>query len=416
MTTTFEETTKPQKRPLANRLANNAELKERVLPSVPRPAIADAAEPARIEQPLAPAPLPTKRRLLKPLIIGIFLLAALAAGTQYAWSYWQWTSVHETTDDAFIDGHVTQVTPRVAGHVLNVYVNDNQAVHAGDVLLELDPSDYQAALAEAQGKLTAAQADLLAAQSQVEQARAQVSVAEAQIDQAKAEEASKLAEFQRSSLDFQNYTQAKNSGVVSTIEWSKARTEVRTTQAALDASHKAVAASEAQVTEAKATLQAREGQVAVSKAQIATAQATLDRANLNLSYTKILAATDGRVTKKAVEPGDYVLPAQVPALLGLVDNNVWVTANFKETQLAHMKAGEPVDVKIDAYPGVTFHGHVDSIQQGAGAYFSLLPPENATGNYVKVVQRVPVKIDLDNPDPRYLLGPGMSAVPEVEIK
>jgi membrane fusion protein, multidrug efflux system len=357
-----------------------------------------------------------KRLPMKRLITAAILLAGAAMGGTYGYHYWQWASVHETTDDAFIDGHVTQVTPRIAGHVVAVNVTDNQVVHKGDVLVELDPQDYQAALAEAQGKLTAAQADLTATQGQVEQARAQVTTAEAQVEQAKADEASRQAEFERSSLDVKNYTNAQKSGVVSDIELRKVQTEVRTTEAALNAAHKAVAAAEAKVAEAKATLVAREGQVAVSRAGILTAEAAVQTATLNLSYTKIVAEADGRVTKKNVEPGNFVIPAQMPALLGLVANDVWVTANFKETQLTHMRAGQPVEVHVDAYPGVVFHGRVDSIQQGAGAYFSLLPPENATGNYVKVVQRVPVKIELDGADSRYLLGPGMSAVPEVEIR
>ncbi len=358
----------------------------------------------------------TKRFTWKRLVGGVIVLAAVSAGVKYGYSYWQWSAVHETTDDAFIDGHVTQVTPRVAGRVLKVYVNDNQVVRAGDVLVELDPADFAAALAEAQGKLTAAQADLVAANGQVAQATAQVTTAEAQVEQASADEAAKQAEFERSSLDLQNYTNARKSGVVSDIEIRKVQTEVRTTEATLNAAHKAVAAATAQVSEAKATLQAREGMVAVSKAGIATAEAAVKTATLNLSYTEIRAATDGRVTKKNVEPGDYVIPAQMPALLGLVNNEVWVTANFKETQLAHMRAGQGVEVRVDAYPGVVFHGHVDSIQQGAGAYFSLMPPENATGNYVKVVQRVPVKIVIDDADSQHLLGPGMSVVPEVEVK
>ena len=359
---------------------------------------------------------PQKRLAWARAVAGALVLAAVAAGVKYGYSYWQWSAAHETTDDAFIDGHVTQVTPRVAGHVIKVNVADNQVVHAGDVLVELDPRDYEAALAEAQGKLMAARADLVAANGQVAQAKAQVTTAEAQVEQARADEGAKQAEFERASLDVKNYANARKSGVVSDIEIRKVQTEVRTTEAALNAAHKAVAAAEAQVSEATATLQAREGMVSVSRAGIATAEAAVKTATLNLSYTEIRAATDGRVVKKNVEPGDYVIPAQMPALLGLVNNDVWVTANFKETQLARMRAGQNVEVRVDAYPGVLFHGRVDSIQQGAGAYFSLMPPENATGNYVKVVQRVPVKIFLEGVDEGHLLGPGMSVVPEVEVK
>jgi membrane fusion protein (multidrug efflux system) len=347
------------------------------------------------------------------LTMGVVVAAVLAGGT-YGYSYWQWAAAHVSTDNAFIDGHIVQVSSRVAGHVARVYVDDNQTVKAGDLLLELDPADYQAALDEAKGKLTAAQADLTAARSGVEEAKAQVAAAEAAVAQAKAEAVSRDAELQRATADLAQYTQARDRAAVSTLEWGKVETTQRTARAALEAAQKAVLAAEAQVNQARSAAESRAGQVAVAEAQIKTAQAAVEKAALNLSYTKLVAPGEGRVTRKSVEPGNYLIQGQ--PLFALVAPDVWVTANFKETQLARMGAGQKVEVEVDAYPGMRLKGHVDSIQQGSGARFSLLPPENATGNYVKVVQRVPVKIVLDElPADGRVLGPGMSVVPVVEL-
>jgi membrane fusion protein (multidrug efflux system) len=395
-----------------------------------RPATrAKAAAPIRETEPASideasqqePEPLVVKnaqarppKRLKRWLTMGLVAAVLLGAGS-YGWSYWQWAQVHVSTDNAFIDGHIVQVSSRVMGHVARVYVDDNQVVHKGDLLVELDPADFAAALAEAAGKLAAAQADLTAARSAVVEAQSQVAASEASVAQAKAEAASRNAELQRATEDLAQYTRARSSGGISATEWAKIETQKRTAQAAYDAAQKAVAAAEAQVSESRAVIESRQGQVAVADAQIKAAQAAVDKAQLNLSYTKITAATDGRITRKSVEPGNFLIPGQ--PVLAIVEPDVWVTANFKETQLAHMKPGQQVEMEVDAYPGMKLHGHVDSIQQGAGARFSLLPPENATGNYVKVVQRVPVKIVPDElPADGRILGPGMSVVPIVETK
>lgn len=353
--------------------------------------------------------------IVKRVATGLVLGAMLIFGGKYGWGYWTWSQGHESTDNAFIDGHIAQVSPRVTGHVAKVFVEDNQLVKAGDVLFELDGEDYQALLDEATSKEVGAKADLAAALSVVEQARAQVTVVQANVAQAQAEAARREAELVRAQADLAEYSKAHDSGALSTMEFGKAQTAQQTAQAAVDAAHKAVAAAEAQVGQARSTLAAREGQVAVAEAQITAAQAAVERAKLNLSYVKVTASGDGRVTRKSVEPGSYVVPG-VP-LLAIVAPDMWVTANFKETQLAQMRAGQKVTVEVDAYPGMKLKGHIESIQQGAGARFSLLPPENATGNYVKVVQRVPVKILIDEmPNDGRVLGPGMSVVPVVDVK
>src|SRR5437660_1354951 len=251
---------------------------------------------------------------------------------------------HESTDDAFIDVHFVSVAPKIAGHVAAVHVDDNQLVKKGDVLVEIDPSDFQVALAQARANLAKDKATLIQANANEERA--------------------------------QDLFTKK---VISTQE--------RDTN---------VATSES------------------SKASVEANEAAVEQAQLNLGYAKIKAPIDGYVTKKAVTTGDYVQVGQ--ALMSLVPPRVWVIANFKETQLRNMRPRQPVQIKIDAYPDHPLHGHIDSIQAGSGAAFSLLPPENATGNYVKVVQRVPVKIMLDEEQQmQRVLGPGMSVVPTVAM-
>lgn len=382
-------------------------------PSTIRTATADDPSPSQdldSAQRRRRLPRPTKRHFLAGLG-----LAALIAGSAYGYDYWKWSAVHETTDDAFVDAHIVQVSPRIAGHVDRVYINDNQIVKAGDLLLEIDPRDYQAALDQALAKLASAKASAEMTPGLIEKSRASVDEAQALLEQDQAKLRSDEAELARAKSDLAYYQSARNSGVVSNTEWQKIQTEVATRQAAVNASQKVVLVDQSKITGAKALLSAAQSKLASDAASIKEAQTAVDAAQLKLSYTKVYAAQDGRVTKKSVEPGDYIAPGQ--ALFALVSPDYWITANFKETQLTRMHPGQPVDIRVDAYPSLKFKGHVDSIQSGSGARFSLLPPENATGNYVKVVQRVPVKIVFDQlPDAKITLGPGMSAEPEVDLK
>jgi membrane fusion protein (multidrug efflux system) len=280
----------------------------------------------------------------------------------------------ESTDDAFITGHIISVSARVSGYVDKVLASDNQSVQQGDVLVELDPRDFQVNLDVASAKLSAAQAA-------EKQSRAQASMAS--------------VEASRTEKDYKRYQQLfdANAGI---------------TQQQLD---NASAASRS----AKAQLQSANSQIAAAQAKVAEAKAAVEQAELNLSYTKIIAPQAGRVTKKSVEQGEHITTGQ--PLLAIVPPEIWVVANFKETQLKHMKPGQQVTIKVDAYSGKTFRGHVDSIQAGTGSVFSLLPPENATGNYIKVVQRVPVKIVFDeDANDTKMLSPGMSVIPVVKVK
>jgi len=302
------------------------------------------------------------------------LIIAAALGIIIALIYAIRAMSRESTDDAFITGHVISISARVSGYVDKVLVNDNQAVSQGDVLVELDPRDYSVALDTAQARLSAAQA----AESQ---SRAQADMAS--------------VEAGRAERDYNRYKQLydANAGV---------------TQQQLDNTSAAARAARAQLDSANAL-------VAAAQARVAESKAAVEQAELNLSYTRVIAPQAGRVTGKSVEPGEHISTGQ--PLMSIVTQEVWVVANFKETQLKYMKPGQQVTIKVDARSGKHFKGHIDSIQAGTGSIFSLLPTENATGNYIKVVQRVPVKIVFDE-DPNDIkeLSPGMSVIPEVKVK
>jgi membrane fusion protein, multidrug efflux system len=346
--------------------------------------------------PAVPPPLRAKHRTKIIIAIGGGLLVAGAA----IFYYLHFMAPFVTTDDAFIDGYVTLVSSRVPGQVARLLVTDNQRVKEGDGLLEIDPRDYEAKLAQNR-------ADLAAARSQLDQAQAQVKVSEAKVAQAQAAVTAAEAENQRATNDLQRY-ESVESRAVSKSAFDQAQAEARSATANLAAARSLAKAAEADVALSQAGVE-------TATAAVQQAEAKVQQAELNLSYTKIIAPRDGRVTARTVQWGNYVQPGQ--NLLALVPTNVWVTANFKETQLTHLRRGQTVELRVDAYPNRKFKGRVDSLQAGTGARFSLLPPENAVGNYVKVVQRVPVKIDFDEPLPPDLdIAPGMSVVPKVRIK
>lgn len=340
---------------------------------------------------------PKKGSQLKRIILGILILTAVFFGMK-AWLHARtWVS----TDDAFIAAHVERVSTRVAGRVTAVLVKDNQMVHSGDTLVELDDRDFQVAVQQAEASLASANAEVAKAQAQHLAAQAATDQAAAKLDSAKAEAANAELELSRSE-------KLRKSGAVAQQNLDTALKLSQTRASDVVAGEKQVASLQAGVVYTLAALEA-------AKAAVAKAEADLAKAQLQLSYTKIPASQDGRVTVKSVEPGNFVQPGQ--ALMAIVSNEVWVEANLKETQLDRVRVGQEAIIRVDAYPELELHGRVDSIQAGSGAEFSLLPPENATGNYVKVVQRVPVKITFDpNTKDLPLLGPGMSVVPEIRVR
>lgn len=327
-------------------------------------------------------------------VVGVLVLAAMVG------YYFEFLAPYQTTDDAFVEAHVTTVSPRVPGFVTKLLVQDNQQVSEGEVLVELDPKDYEVRVAQAE-------ADLATASAQLEQAKAQIAVDEAKAEQQQAATVAAEAESERAAADLKRF-ETVASEAVSQSQIDLARAQARVTAADVLVTSNQTKAAGAQVSLSHVSVDA-------AAARVQQAQATLDLARLNLSYTKVTALTNGRVTMRTVEAGVNVQAGQ--ALMALVPRDVWVVANYKETQLTDMRTNQPVTIRLDAYPGRKFKGHVDSIQSGTGAVFSLLPAENAVGNYVKVVQRVPVKIVFDEPlEPELDIAPGMSVEPSVKVK
>jgi membrane fusion protein (multidrug efflux system) len=337
---------------------------------------------------------PKKSRRL--LLLGMVGIAVLAGG-----AVWYFLNAgYETTDDATIEAHVVEVSPKVSAHVKAVHFDDNYQVTRGDLLVELDPRDFEVSLASAQ-------ANLASAQSKLTQAEAQQNVATAGLGQVKADLISAQATNDNAQADLKRNEQLFQTHVIDRREYDASVAQSKSDVANVESGAKKVASQEAQV-------QLTAAQYAAASADEQQAEAQLRQAQLQLSYTRIYAPFAGRVTKKSVEPGNYVQPGQT--LFSLVPPDVWVTANFKETQLKNMKVGQPVSVRVDAVPDHDFKAHVDSFQGGTGGRFTLLPPENATGNFVKVVQRVPVKIVFDEPASRLeRLWAGESVEPRVNV-
>ena len=339
---------------------------------------------------------------------------ALAVLLYFGLHYLNFALTHETTDDAFIAAHVVSIAPRVAGQVSAVHVTDNQMVSSNEPLVEIDPADYSTAATQKQSSADAAEANYKSFLAALDLMTVKVATAHATADQSKADADAAQATDARAQADFQRSQELRKQDTISAQEFDAAQAAVREADANLAAARQKAVADASKINEAKAQLEAMKAAIDMALAQFRQAQANVQGAQLDLSYTKIFAPCDGRVTRKSVEPGDYVQVGQV--LMAVVPLDVWVVANFKETQLKHMHPGQPALVEIDALGGRKFRAHVDSIQAGSGAAFSLLPPENATGNYVKVVQRVPVKIIFDEPLPAdHTIGPGLSIIPGVRV-
>jgi membrane fusion protein (multidrug efflux system) len=442
------------------------------------------------EQPEFPQKSPRWRLGLIVAAAGAGAIAAGAMG--YRW--WQYASSHEQTDNATVVGHIHNVSPRIAGTVAAVLVQENQSVRQGQTLFTLDPRDYQvkvqqaqaallaaqrqAAVAQsniavvsqnAQGQTTQAQGDITGAiasistaqaaltesQSGVPVARAAVKSAEAGIETAEAQVVQADTNLEKLKADYERYSSLFQAGAISRQQFESAKAAYRVAQAekrtasqgvqqaqaALAQAQQGVASAQAKVAQAQegiaaaqaglskskgglqqakaATLQTKvnQGQFSASEAAITQAEVSLKEAQLQLSYTKVTAPTTGIIGRKSVEVGQRVQPGTLT--MAIVDPNVWVTANFKETQLERMHPGEPVEVKLDSFPHHAFTGKLESVSPASGAQFTLLPPDNATGNFTKIVQRIPVKILLDAQSLKGYksrVSPGMSAEVSVAVR
>jgi membrane fusion protein (multidrug efflux system) len=357
------------------------------------------------EQPRPPAhdrteqeDTPRKSLFRRPLVLslGALLLVSVAVG---GYVYWDSASHFVTTDDAFIAARQFAVAPKVSGYITAVPVTDNQHVVTGQVIARIDDRDYRTALAQAEAQVEAAQASIANNDAQTTVQEAQVADSESQVQQ---QQAGLVFAQQQTS----RYTNLAKDGWGTVQDAQKYTSQQSQNEAALRSARSALVAATRQLAVLKA-------QRASAEANLAQAVAQSDQAKLNLSYTTLTAAQPGRVVQLSGAVGQYAQPGT--ALTMFVPDDIWVTANFKETQLDHMRPGDKVTLRIDAYPGRTVEGHVASVQPGSGTAFSLLPAENATGNYVKIVQRVPVKIVLDNPPADVALGPGMSVEPNVRV-
>lgn len=427
-------------------------------------------EPAteRKKEGMTPAPNQKKPggNILKALLIGALLTAILSAGAIAGYRAFQHISTHEETDDAYVTGHLHQVSTRVNGTVEKVLVDDNQHVQAGQVLVLLDPKDYKVKVDQAMAKLLQAEKQAKAAGKSVifqdstakgqsadaqgsidnaiatiQRAEAAVRETQASIQTAESQLASKDAELSRAEADFKRFSTLEKEGAVSTSQKDAAKRDYLVALGNRDAAREiitqaterfvqaqqSVKTSKADLTKAEAQLQlakasnvqteVNQGKFETDLAAIAAAKAAVQEAELNLSYTKIVAPASGRIGKKTVEEGQRIEPGQ--ALLTIVSDDLWVVANYKETQLKQMKAGQEVEIKIDSFPDHKFEGKVQSFSPASGASFAVLPSDNATGNFTKIVQRIPVKIIFTPGSVRGFedrLAPGLSVVTSVALR
>jgi membrane fusion protein, multidrug efflux system len=341
-----------------------------------------------------------RRRFLRrhrvAVAIGLLLLIPAVAGS---YLYWDYSRCFQSTDDAFIAARQFAIAPRVPGYITAVPVTDNQHVAAGDVIARIDDRDYRLALDQAQAQVASAEANIRNVDAQASVEEAQISASQAQLEQAKAAQIFAEQQSARS-----QYLAQRGAGTVQNEQQSTSQLHQQVAS---------VQSAEANLKLAQRQLESLKAQRAGAVASLQQTSAQRDQAQMNLSYTTVTAAQAGRVVNLSGAVGQF---AQAGTTLSMfVPDEIWVTANFKETQLDAIRRGQQVNIDIDAYPERTIHGHIDSVQSGSGPAFSLLPPENATGNWVKIVQRVPVKIGMDGPPTDVALGPGMSVEATVRV-
>ncbi|MGO8097818.1 HlyD family secretion protein [Rhizobium leguminosarum] len=353
------------------------------------------------EAPVAEAPKKAGRRIVKRAVIAAVLLAAVAFAGDFGYRYWTVGRFIESTDDAYVKADYTTVAPKVAGYIKAVLVNDNDAVKAGQVLARIDDRDFQAALSQAK-------ADVKATEAAITNIDAQIALQQSVIEQAKA-----TVDASQASLDFAVSDAARSARLITNGAGTQSRAEQ--TQSARDQAAAAVERDRAALVTAQNKVPVLQTEREQTVAQRDRAAAAAQQAELNLSYTDIVAAVDGTVGARSIRVGQYVTSGtQLMAVVPL--HAVYVVANFKETQLTHISPGQSVEIKVDSFPDISIKGHVDSVSPASGLEFSLLPPDNATGNFTKIVQRIPVKIVIDDEALSGLLRSGMSVEPEIDTK
>ncbi|MEJ2695556.1 MAG: HlyD family secretion protein [Candidatus Sulfobium sp.] len=353
-----------------------------------------------------------RRKVVAGIIFSVIGIIAIIS----VYLYLQYKSTHISTDDAYVEGDIYTIASRVNGTVKKIYVDDNQYVKKGEILLQLDPVDYDVKVKESEAALYVAKAKMGEARKKIEAAEKRLEQLQFRLRAARANLELQEANLRQAEIDIKRAENLYRKEAMSKEKYQQTQTDYKVrfaqVRAAKDQMNQAAAALETQ----KAVIRQTESALRSEAAVVKQKEAALEAAQLDAGYTKIYAPADGHVTKKSAEVGNRVQSGQ-PLMAVVPLEGVYVTANYKETQLAKVKAGQKVDISVDAYPGKEFRGTVNSIMAGTGSAFSLFPPENATGNYVKVVQRVPVKIVLDkNTDPGHVLRVGMSVVPTILVK
>jgi membrane fusion protein, multidrug efflux system len=359
-------------------------------------------ETAHIRGTLPTTGIRLSRAKLKQAALGLALLAGLFAASDYARYYWTTGRYLVSTDDAYVDAHSALISPKIAGYITGVAVNDNEFVKAGQVIARVDPRDYQTALDKARANVEVSQATIATLTEQIERQRLVV-------EQARQTAASDQAALVYSRQDFRRYIDLEHTGYGTVQRAEQAQSDLTQKQAKLDSDKAGISSAEKQI-------DVLEAQLEQARAALAQQQANKHQAELNLSYTTITAPFDGTVGVRTAQIGQFVQPGtQLMAIVPL--RAVYITANYMETQLTHVEAGQPVEIAVDTFPGTVVHGYVESIAPASGQQFALLPPDNATGNFTKIVQRIPVKIALDENDPLSgSLRPGMSVEPTIDTR
>lgn len=351
---------------------------------------------------VADAPKPGRKRALRALMFAGVAVAALAVAADFGWHYWRVGRFEVSTDDAYVRADSTTIAPKVSGYIANVLVGDNQSVKAGQILARIDDRDFKVSLEQAQAQVEAAQANIANKQAALVAQLSAIDAARATVDADKAE-----ATF--AEQDDQRYAELAKKGFGTVQNAQQAASRIAAARAAVTRDTAALASATKQVDVIKAEL-------AQAQSALASANAVVDQAELNLSYTVLVAPIDGVVGNRTLRVGQYV-QAGTQLMAVVPTDAAYIVANYKETQLTDVHAGQKVEIEVDTFPGQMFEGHVDSISPASGQEFALLPPDNATGNFTKVVQRIPVKIVLDHESPlSVVLRPGMSVYPTIDTK
>jgi membrane fusion protein (multidrug efflux system) len=350
----------------------------------------------------------------KKIIVFLILLALVFAAV---WLFYSWyMRTYISTDDAYISGRIHIVAPKIAGTVASVNVNDNQYVKAGELLLEIKPEDYEVRVAQASTTLDAEKSMQSEAAHQIELTEKEYAEAKFKVASASANIEIEKVNMKKAELDFKRAEKLLKTQAVSQEYYDQAKTIYDTSVARLKAAEEGLNQALANTEVKNASVKKVKSSLSARSSMVKQREAMLQETKLNMSYTKIYSPVEGYVTRKSVEVGDQLRTGQ-PVMTVVPLHDVWIIANYKETQLTRVKAGQKVRIKVDTYPGKVYKGRVDSIMAGTGSVLSMFPPENATGSFVKVVQRIPVKIVLsDMTDPKHPLRAGMSVVPTIIIE